>query len=334
VATDGLQVESISPHNGMTGVGSTAPISIEFSSAISSQSTMPTLAPTVPGSWRISGKTVTFTPDEPFVPLSQVTLTVPGGSDGVRANNGGALAATDVDNFDIEDGSTLRLQQLFSLLDYSPLSWSSTSGTISSSDTAAQLATMYSRPTGQFVWASSGWPSSLTGLWKPGSDNVFTRSLVMSFQADHGLVVSGTPSAGLWNDLLSAIATNDVNTGGYNYAVGDKTAPQTLMIYHDGTVVLHTSANTGIPQSPTPSGTFPVYARYRNYVMRGTNPDGVAYADPVQYVAYFYDGDAVHYFPRADYGIPQSLGCIELPLAEAAIAWPYLAYGTLVTVVN
>lgn len=125
-----------------------------------------------------------------------------------------------------------------------------------------------------------------------------------------------------------------MNAGAYNYAVGDKTAPQTLTIYHDGTIVLHAAANTGIPQSPTPSGTFPVYAHYRNYVMSGTNPDGVAYADPVQFVAYFYDGDAVHYFPRAEDGIPQGLGCIELPLAEAAIAWPYLAYGALVTVVN
>lgn len=146
--------------------------------------------------------------------------------------------------------------------------------------------------------------------------------------------MNGRPSAGLWNALLSAIATNEVNTGGYNYAVGNKTPPQTLTIWHDGTVALHAATNTGIAQSPTPSGTFPVYARYRNYVMRGTNPDGGAYVDPVQYVAYFYDGDAVHYFPRAAYGIPQSLGCIELRLGKAAIAWPYLAYGTLVTVVN
>ncbi len=199
---------------------------------------------------------------------------------------------------------------------------------------AGQLSAMYSPPPGNFAWRSSGWPASLTGLWQPGSYNVFTRGLVMSFQADHGLIVNGAPSSGLWNDLLSAIETNDVNTGGYNYAVGDKTAPQALTIWHNGTVVLGSPANTGIPQSPTPSGTFPVYARYRNYVMRGTSPDGVAYADPVQFVAYFYDGDAVHYFPRADYGVPKSLGCIELPLVQAAVAWPYLAYGTLVTVAN
>jgi hypothetical protein len=40
----------------------------------------------------------------------------------------------------------------------------------------------------------------------------------------------------------------------------------------------------------------------------------------------------VHYFPRGFYGAPQSLGCVELPLAQAHYVWPYMTYGTLVTV--
>ena len=244
------------------------------------------------------------------------------------------LANPVIDNFTIADGSTLRLQQLLCLLDYSPLSWTPSDSAIAPDDTSAQLAAMYAPPSGSFAWRSTDWPTRLTALWQQGEYNVFTRGLVMSFQADHGLIVNGEPSGGLGNDLLQALASDDVNTGGYSYAVGDKTAPESLTIWHDGAVVLKSQANTGIPQSPTPSGTFPVYARYRNEIMHGTNPDGVPDTDPVQYVAYFYDGDAVHYFPRADYGVPQSLGCIELSLPEAAAAWPYLAYGTLVTVVN
>ena len=50
------------------------------------------------------------------------------------------------------------------------------------------------------------------------------------------------------------------------------------------------------------------------------------------FVAYFNGGDAVHYFPRASYGSPRSLGCVELPRAAAQRAWPYLTYGSLVTV--
>ena len=330
-----FRVASISPRSGSVGVPGSAQLSVTFTAPVSRASPAPTLNPAVPGSWHVVGqRSMVFTPSEPFVPLSQVTLTIPGGRRGPVGTAGGMLPARVVDDFTIADGSTLRLQQLLSILDYSPLSWQAAGAPIAATDTPAQLEAMYSPPAGSFSWRNSGWPSGLLALWQQGRYNVFTRGLVMSFQADHGLIPNGQPSAGLWFALLHAVASGAVNTGGYNYAVGDKVPPQSLTIWHNGAVVLRSAANTGIPQSPTPSGTFPVFARYRNQIMRGTNPDGTSYADPVQYVAYFHGGDAVHYFPRADYGVPQSLGCIELPLAAAAAAWPYLAYGTLVTVVN
>ena len=123
-----------------------------------------------------------------------------------------------------------------------------------------------------------------------------------------------------------------MNQNGYTYAVASKSTPETLTIYHNGHVVLRTLANTGIPVSPTVDGTFPVYERFRFQIMRGVNPDGSAYADPVSYVSYFNGGDAVHYFPRGSYGFQQSLGCVELPWNSAARAYPYLTYGSLVTV--
>jgi peptidoglycan hydrolase-like protein with peptidoglycan-binding domain len=156
----------------------------------------------------------------------------------------------------------------------------------------------------------------------------------MSFQADHHLAPNGHVGPGLWSTLVSAGTQNTVNTGGYDYALANKTSPEMLTIYHDGHVVLRSPANTGVASSPTPDGTFPVNTRLRRQVMRGTNPNGQKYADLVQYIAYFHGNDAVHYMDRADYGIPQSLGCVELPLADAARAWPYLAYGTLVTVIS
>ena len=92
--------------------------------------------------------------------------------------------------------------------------------------------------------------------------------------------------------------------------------------------------NTGIPASPTVDGTFPVYLRFYFTHMKGTNPDGSKYDDPVWYVSYFNGGDAVHYFPRGSYGWYQSLGCVELPWNAAARAYPYLIYGSLVTVIG
>ena len=47
------------------------------------------------------------------------------------------------------------------------------------------------------------------------------------------------------------------------------------------------------------------------------------YNDPgIRCISYFNGGDAIHAFNRASFGTPQSLGCVELPLASAAKAWP------------
>ena len=66
--------------------------------------------------------------------------------------------------------------------------------------------------------------------------------------------------------------------------------------------------------------------------MTGVDPDGTHYADPVQFVSYFNGGDALHYMPRAQYGYPQSVGCVELPYSSAETIWPYTLIGSLVTV--
>jgi hypothetical protein len=239
-----------------------------------------------------------------------------------------------VDGFRIADGSTTRLVQLLALLDYSPVSFTAAGSSVASSDETAQRAALFHPPAGVFRWRDRGWPKQLTELWNAHSYGVFTKGLVMEFEADHGLPTKGTTSTALWQSLLEALAAGQHNTGGYDYALGNQGQPESLTIWHDGKIAVHVPANTGIAQAPTADGNFPVFARFRRQIMRGANPDGSKYADPVQYVAYFNGGDAVHYFPRASYGIPQSLGCIELGLSDAAKAWPYLAYGTLVTVIN
>ena len=329
-----LSVLSIAPSNGTTGVSPSSQVTVELSGPLSDSSPLPALSPTTAGSWRAHGSRLTFTPSVDFAPLAEIVVTVPGGPNGVVGAGGGRLGQSVVEQFRVGNGSVARLQQLLSLLDYSPLAWVPTGAPISPGDTGAQLAAAFDPPAGRFSWRRGGWPARLRAMWRPGVDNTFTRGLIMSFQADHGLIPNGEVDAGLWTSMIGALAANTVNTGGYNYALADKANPQSLTIYHDGAVVLRSLANMGIAGSPTPDGTFPVYARLRRQVMRGTNPDGRHYADLVQFIAYFNGNDAVHYMDRADYGIPQSLGCVELPFADAARAWPYLAYGTLVTIVN
>ena len=67
--------------------------------------------------------------------------------------------------------------------------------------------------------------------------------------------------------------------------------------------------------------------------MTGTDPDGTNYVAPnVPWVAYFNGGDAVHGYPRASYGWPQSNGCVELPISNAQVVFGMDPIGTLVTV--
>ena len=150
--------------------------------------------------------------------------------------------------------------------------------------------------------------------------------------ADHGMPTDGVAGPVVWQALLKAAAADQENTHGYSYAIASKGSPETLTIWHDGKQVLSALANTGISVAPTESGTFPVYEKLPFQIMSGTNPDGSHYADPVSWVSYFNGGGAVHYFSRGSYGWPQSLGCVELPYDSAKKAYPYLPYGTLVTV--
>ena len=57
--------------------------------------------------------------------------------------------------------------------------------------------------------------------------------------------------------------------------------------------------------------------------MSGENPDGSHYEDPgIMWVSYFNGGDALHAFDRPSYGCPQSLGCVEMRLEDAAESGP------------
>jgi hypothetical protein len=203
-------------------------------------------------------------------------------------------------------------EEVLAGLGYGPLSWS---------------------PLG-FQWRYAT-PLSLYVLWSPGQPGPIPEGEIMSFENVVGLPTDGNISAAEIN-ALQAAADNptgpDANPSGFVYAVANETNPETLTLYLNGNEIFQTPANTGGNGTPTAQGTFPVYLRYRNQVMSGTNPNGTHYADPVQFVSYFDGGDALHYMPRASYGDPQSLGCVELPYNAAATIWPYTVIGSLVTV--
>jgi len=332
-ATGPLRLLSVSPAGGAKDANGGDPIKLTFSSALSASTPLPTISPKTAGSWKVSGNTATFTPASGFLPDTAVTVQVPGAMSGA-SDSAGTLAKSAGFTFTTGSYSTLRLQQLLAQLGYLPLTWTpATLGTGSTGGTLAdQAAAAYDPPAGTFTF-QSGYPTELTSQWKLGASNKLDTGAIRAFESDQGLTMDGEAGPDVWSHLLAAAVKDTVNPNGYTYALATQNSPnETLQVWHNGKVVLDTAANTGIPAANTADGTFPVYERLKFQVMKGANPDGTKYADPVYWISYFNGGDAVHYFDRASYGSYQSLGCVELPMTQAKFIWPYLTYGTLVTV--
>jgi peptidoglycan hydrolase-like protein with peptidoglycan-binding domain len=341
VAVQPLRVVSVSPASRSRGVNGADPVRIVFSAPLAADSPMPTLTPRIAGSWEPgSGDSLQFVPRRSFAQEAVVKLRIPGGTAGIRSASGGLLAKSVSAHFRTGTFATLRLQQLLAQLGYLPLNWapagSADAAPAGSADAApagtnAQLSAAYSPPAGAFSW-QPGYPRQLRTFWRQGRSSLVLTGAVMAFESDHGMPLDGIAGPAVWTALLKAVARGQDNTHGYSYARATEKLPESLTIWHNGRVVFRNAANTGIPVAPTTIGTAPVYLRYTFQIMKGTNPDGSKYADPVSWVSYFRAGEAVHYFPRYSYGFPQSLGCVELPYGPAKKAWPYLTYGTLVTV--
>jgi L,D-transpeptidase-like protein/Big-like domain-containing protein len=330
-----LQLLSENPAAGSRGVNGAAAIKIQFSAPVAATSPLPTITPRLAGSWQGAGtSTLEFVPAAAFRQYTHVTVTIPGGATGMKSAQGGLLASSVHIRFKIGSYQAARLDQLLAQLGYLPLTWTASAGATvpAATDTVGQLAAAYSPPAGSFTWRA-GYPTELHQFWRNGAvGGLIMKGAVMAFEADHGLAIDGVAGSQVWASVLRAVAAGTSNTHGYTYAIARESNPETLTIWHDGQIVLHTLVNTGIQAAPTTIGTAPVYLRYYYQVMKGKNPDGTKYADPVYYVSYFRAGEAVHFFSRGSYGWPQSLGCVELPFSEAKRAYPYLTYGSLVTV--
>lgn len=213
--------------------------------------------------------------------------------------------------------------QLLAELNYLPVSFSP----------LATATTPSQQVPGHFAWRFAGLPASISSQWSIGVDNVILRGALMNFQNVHNLPTTGDIDTGTWNTLVSAANSHQMDPASYNYVDVTEGSPEVMTLYLNGVNTFHALVNTGIPVSPTSLGTYPVYLRYTTQTMSGTNPDGSHYSDPgIPWVSYFNGGDALHGFIRSTYGWPQSLGCVEMPFASAAIVWPHTPIGTLVTV--
>ena len=329
---DTLRIVAITPGSGTVSVSPMATLTVRFSAPLAANSPLPSLSPAMSGQWvQVGSSELVFRPSAPAVPLTEETMHIPGRRSGVRAKGGTYLPASVTDHWQVRNGSVLRLQEVLASLGYLPLTWSASGATPSGS--AADVAALYRPPSGSFSWRYPNTPPTLEQAWAPGVDNHMTMGAMVSFEVHDGLPGYTSIRPLLWPTLLSAEEADRTNPIGYTYALVSQQVPESITLWHDGSDVYSSTVNTGIAATPTPTGTYFVYRRFASTTMSGTNPNGSYYLDHgVRWVNYFDGGVAIHGFIRAAYGFPQSLGCVELPLANAAVAWKWLHYGSVVTV--
>ncbi len=318
-----------------TDVSPLAPIRLSFSVAVSRLFgiTPPTVGGAAHGRWReLDSHTLLFTPTGVGEPLgSQLRFTLPRAV-ALSSASGELSPASDQLAWTVPLGSPLRLEQLLAQQGYLPLDWRP-SGAAVARNARAQAAAAIAPPAGSFAWRYPNTPAQLKALWSPGRRNQILKGAVMTFERHHGLGVDGIAGPLVWHALLTDAVGARRTTTPYSYVYVRVKEPQLLTLWSAGRTVLTSPGNTGIPSRPTAPGTFQVFEHIPVGTMSGTNPDGSHYNDPgIRWISYFNGGDALHAFPRASFGTPQSLGCVELPLPAAAKLWPYTPIGTLVTI--
>ena len=312
-----------------------AAITLTFAKPVSAVlgSSLPQIGPAVEGRWeRVSAHVLRFQPTGFGYGLgTTVTVALPSDVQIVGAKGGSATTAS----WQVPQPSTLRLQQLLAELGELPVAFQPRLAVAPTP--LAQEEAAISPPPGTFSWLYPNIPGQLAALWRPGAFNELVKGAVMAFEDQQEIYTleryqEERPDPGVWRALIEADLHRWRSHFGYSFVIVNKAAQQ-LTLWHNGRVVLTTPVNTGIAASPTEAGVFAVYEHLRSTTMSGIAPGGVHYEDPgVPWVSYFNGGDALHGFERAVYGIPQSLGCVEMPPATAAAVWPDTPVGTLVDV--
>ncbi len=313
-----------------------APLTLHFTSPIANAHLSAwRVVPPTPGQWsKETSTTDRFTPSTPygFGPGALVAAEIPAGPIGPVAMNGSYLAKATKIEWTTPPPSVLRLQQLLAEEGYLPVSWQAATASSQISTASAQDRAIYHPPSGHFHWKYANLPAALHALWTPGKMSVMTKGAIMQFERVNHLPVDGIAGPQVFAALIRDRLKGSTSPDGYSYLSVTESQPETLELWVNGKLTLKTLANTGIPATPTYLGTYAIFERLRFQIMRGKNPNGVPYADPVSWINYFAGSDAVHGFYRASYGFPQSLGCVELPLAVASTVFHAVHYGTLVTV--
>jgi peptidoglycan hydrolase-like protein with peptidoglycan-binding domain len=313
---------------GRTIVNGTDQLSVVLSAPPAYRSPRPTLLPAVAGTWSTVGDTEVFTPAATLAPCSKYTLTVWAHT---FATGHSPLGHRHVLTLNVKCPSIVGLQQALARLGYlgAKLHPIYRVHIPSGRETLREAAVhAYRPPHGRLAPDPADAPPV-----ELGQLDETTKGGLEVFQSDHNLEATGEPNAATWRLLLIVESLYHRNPRPYTWVTVSESLPETLEVHLGDHVGLSTPANTGVAGAETAQGIFPIFARYVSTTMEGTDPDGVHYVAPdVPWVNYFNGGDAVHGYPRASYGFPQSNGCVELPIETAAAVFPKLQIGDIVWV--
>jgi lipoprotein-anchoring transpeptidase ErfK/SrfK len=339
------------PHRSI--LDGTLPLRVRLSAPPASFSPRPTLSPAVAGTWSTHGDSEIFTPASTFDPCATYTLTIPASSTAVAHS---PLATQRNIALSVQCPSVKGLQQTLARLDYLPYGAHTSTrarafeAEATSAASSPATATQASGPNASAAHIArhiaaidafdpSAEPPDARVRDAPpleyGQLDETTKGALMVFQSEHEIEPSGTPEAATWKALLKAAEKDEHSRSPYTFVTVSESLPETLEVHRDGHVVLSTPANTGVPGAETAQGIFPIFSRFVSTTMVGTDPDGTKYTAPdVPWVNYFNGGDAVHGYPRASYGFPQSNGCVELPIETAHEVFEMLKIGDIVEVMG
>jgi lipoprotein-anchoring transpeptidase ErfK/SrfK len=347
------------PHKAV--LDGTLPLRVRLSAPPASFSPRPTLSPAVAGAWTTHGDSEIFTPTSTLDPCATYRLTIPAASTAVAHS---PLGGQRTIALSVQCPSLKGLQQTLARLGYLPYGAHSSirarefrAEVTSAQASAAQATNAASSPTTARQASVAGFSTAevdrrvaAIDAFDPspeapvahvsdappleyGQLDETTKGALMVFQSEHEIEPTGTPEAATWKALLRAAEKHERALSPYTFVTVTESLPETLEVHRDGHVVFSTPANTGVPGAETAQGIFPIYSRFLSTTMTGTDVDGTKYTVPdVPWVNYFNGGDAVHGYPRASYGFPQSNGCVELPIEAAAQVYPMLKIGDLVEV--
>ena len=320
-------MSSLATTSRTTSTSTSTSTSITSTTVASYYSGTPVLSPSVVGGTWVETSSRTFTFESTYGLVSGVrySLRVPSGAAGPRSSTGGALSTSTTIHFSVGVGSTTALNRDLAQLRYIPLSYAVASGT-------KYPGGLGGASKGTWAWRFK-LPKQLTTQWNASQYTVITKGAVMALENTNAMTTDGLASTAVWHVVTANLQKHILDKSPWNYVLVRQALPQQLHLYVNGKDVYDSLVNTGIPSSTSDVGTFPVYLRFTSTTMSGTNPDGSHYNDTgIPWVSYFSGGDALHGFIRSGYGWPQSLGCIEMPFANAGIVWPHTPIGTLVTV--